>query len=245
VTKSFLSPRKLFPIFIAIIVLTLIALACGTSAPAPSAEEPVAGVPTQSSQADVPGAATSMPAIPEKRRLTLELPSKIRVGDSDVIRLTLEVDDLGNITPTAQVEGNIVQGGVIEIPNLYETHYVIAQAEFDIAGLQVSPPDRVSQVLEQGQTVNFYWSVRPEETGIYRGTIWLYLEFEDKSSREKSQKTVSTQLVEIEAVDFFGFSINFARGTGVVGSVVGGIVGFPFFQDIVKFLFGRFRKRRR
>src|SRR5258708_9493710 len=49
------------------------------------------------------------PAMPESRRLTLEYPPNIRVGDSDVIRLTLEVDTLGNVTPTAEVGRNVVK----------------------------------------------------------------------------------------------------------------------------------------
>jgi hypothetical protein len=42
--------------------------------------------------------------------------------------------------------------------------------------------------------------------------------------------------VEIEAVNFLGLSVNLARTTGVVGSVVGTVLGFPFFEDILKFL---------
>jgi hypothetical protein len=38
---------------------------------------------------------TAQPAIPERRRLTVEFPPQIRAGDSDLVRLTLEVDDLG------------------------------------------------------------------------------------------------------------------------------------------------------
>jgi hypothetical protein len=56
---------------------------------------------------------------------------------------------------------------------------------------------------------------------------------------------VSAQIVEIEAVDFFGLSVNVARTSGVVGSVVGGIVGFPFLEDIIKFLFKRKGKTRK
>jgi len=37
--------------------------------------------------------------IPERRRLTLEFPARIRAGDSDIVRLTLELDASGNITP--------------------------------------------------------------------------------------------------------------------------------------------------
>lgn len=257
--KLYLSPRGFFSFMAMIAVLTLATMAClaGSAAPAPSSAEPTAvqaqAEPTRETPSEPaivpppsqPIPATALPAIPERRRLTLEFPPKIRAGDSDVVRLTLEVDDLGNVTPTAQVEGNVVTGQVIEIPNLYETHYMTAEAKFDIAGLQVSPPDPISQVLEQGQTVTFYWSLHPADTGVYRGTIWLYLNFEDKLTGEKSQKTVSAQIVEIEAVDFFGLSVNFARGTGVIGSVIGAVVGFPFFEDIVRFIFGGRKKRRK
>ena len=184
---------------------------------------------------------TSQPAIPEQRRITLEFPPQIRAGDSDVVRLTLEVDDLGNLTPTAEVAGNVVTGEVVEIPNLYETHNVIAEARFDIAGMQVSPPGLTSQPLAQGQSVSFFWSILPDGVGIYRGTVWLYLRFVERVSGEESQKAVSAQPVEIEAVNFFGLSADLARSFGVVGSVAGTILGFPFLEDIVKFLFRRRR----
>jgi len=185
---------------------------------------------------------TAIPAIKEARRLTLEYPPQLRAGDSDLVRLTLEVDDLGNITPTAQLDGNVITGKVIEIPNLYETHHVVAEARFDIAGLEIRPSGLISEPLAEGNSVTFYWSIRPQEVGIYRGTVWLYLRFVDKQSGEESRKAVSAQIVEIKAVNFFGLSANFARATGVVGSVVGAVIGFPFFEDIVKWLFKR-RKR--
>jgi len=226
-------------------------LACGLRAPA--LEQPALAIPTQS-LSEEPAASvptpftpeetipTTLPAIPERRRLTLEFPAKIRAGDSDVVRLTLEVDDLGSITPTAQFEGNVVTGEVVEIPNLYETHNVIAEAKFDIAGLQISPPDLISQTLSQGQSVNFFWSIRPTEVGTYRGTIWFYLRFVDKVSGEESRKTISAQIVEIGAVNLLGLPANIVRTAGSIGSVVGAIICFPFFEDIVKFVFSRRRR---
>jgi hypothetical protein len=53
---------------------------------------------------------------------------------------------------------------------------------------------------------------------------------------------VSAQIVEIEAVNLLGLSANFARGTGVIGSIVGTVIGFPFLEDIVKFVFRRVRR---
>lgn len=215
----------------------------GATQPAETLPSATQGVirPTELSPPE-PTKLPPQPAMPERRRLTLEFPARIRVGDSDRVRLTLEVDDLGNITPTAEVGGNVVTGEVIEVPNLYETHHVVAEARFDIAGLEVRPPDLISAPLAQGTSAIFYWSVRPEETGVYRGTIWLYLRFVDKSNGEESRKTMSAQSVEIEAANFLGLSGGFARTMGVMGSIVGTIIGLPFFEDAVKFLFTRRNK---
>ena len=43
-------------------------------------------------------------------------------------------------------------------------------------------------------------------------------------------------------MNLMGLSGELARITGVVGSVVGTIVGFPFLEDIVKFVFKRRNK---
>ena len=249
------SPNRTW--FFAIIIGVIILLGCGapaatpaessaTEALPPESTEPVEEViqPTAPSPAEPtesplpePTELSPQPALPERRYLTLEFPPRIRAGDSDVVRLTLEVDDLGNLTPTAEIGGNVVTGEVIEIPNLYETHHVVAEARFDIAGMEVRPAELISAPMAQGNPVTFFWSVRPQEVGLYRGTIWLYVRFVDKSSGAESQKTVSAQLVEIEAVNFLGLSGQFARTTGVIGSIVGTVIGFPFLEDIIKFLF--------
>ena len=102
--------------------------------------------------------------------------------------------------------------------------------------MEVRPADLVSEPLSPGSTVTFRWSIHPAEVGTYRGTIWFYLRFVDKSTGEESRKTISAQTVEIEAVNFLGLSGSFARTTGVVGSIVGTVIGFPFLEDILKFI---------
>lgn len=185
----------------------------------------------------------AQPAINESRRLTLEFPPTIRAGDSDIVRLTLEVDELGNITPTAQFEGNVVTGEVIQIPNLYESHHVIAESRFDMAGVEMQPTDLINVTLAQGQSATFLWSIRPRDVGVYRGTIWLYMRFVDKLNGEESRITVSAQIVEIQAVNLVGLSGSAARTAGFIGSIVGTVIGFPFLEDIVKFLYSNRRRK--
>ena len=89
-----------------------------------------------------------------------------------------------------------------------------------------------------GQPVTFYWSVRPLDKGNFKGTAWLFLRFVDRLTGEESQRAISAQTVEISTADLYGFSGGLrARTTGAIGSVIGGIIGIPFFEDIVKFLF--------
>jgi hypothetical protein len=194
-------------------------------------------------QPSAPEPVAPPPAIPESRRLTLEYPPKIRTGDSDVIRLTLEVDTLGNLTPTAEVQGNLVTGQVVQIPNLYETHNVIAQARLDLAGPEVRPSEEVSEPLLPGQSATFFWSVRPDTSGTFRGTVWLFLLFKDKVSGAESRKAISAQPIQIEATNFLGLNGSVARTAGGVGSVIGAVLGFPFVDDVFKWLLGRLKRR--
>lgn len=237
-----------FSAFLAVLALSLAALACaGEDASAPQeispVSEPVISVTSQPQATQAFPAPVISPSILETRRLTLEFPSKMRAGvEGDIIRLTLEVDDLGNITPTAQIEGNVVAGETIKVPDLYETHNVTAEASLDMAGMLVQPSNAIYEPLTRGRSATFYWSIRPQEAGTYRGTVWLHLNFTDGSTGEKSRIAVSAQIVEIEAVDFFGLSVNLARTSGVIGSIVGGVVGFPFIESIIRFLFKRRKK---
>ncbi len=227
------------------IIFLLVLSACGSPA---ATETPSASLteiaPTQSVTSATPQAPSFEPAVLETRRLTLEFPPKIKADStSEIIRLTLEVDDLGNVTPTAYYETNTITGEAIQIPDLYETHNVGVEANFDIAGVDVKPSGMTYQPLQKGKPVTFYWSVRSPQVGRFRGTIWVHLVFVDKLTGEESRRAVSAQIIEIEAVDFFGFSVNFVRASGVVGSVLGMIVGFPFFDDIVKYLWSKRKKR--
>ena len=210
--------------------------ACGAPAPEdvpPSATEAITR-PTQNLP-PATQAPTAIPRIPEQRRLTLEFPPKIRAGNADTVRLTLEVDEFGNLTPTAEIDGNQIVGERVEIPNLYETHTIIAESRLVMAGLDVLPAEMISEPLLPGEKVTFYWSLHPEDAGKYRGTVWLYLRFIPKDGGAETRRTLSAQPIEIEATTFLGFKAGPARTVGAIGSFIGVILGFPFADDVLKY----------
>ena len=222
----------------------------------PVPEEPSESLPTQSViMTVVPltptlpstggGDVSPPPAIQEYRRLTLEFAPSIRLGDSTRIRMTLDVDDLGNITPTAEIKGNVVIGKSVSIPNLYDTHIVMAEAQLNMAGVEMDPADTISEPLHPGRSVTFYWTVRPPAVGKYEGTAWLHLRFIPISSLSGVQETripISAQFITLEVRSLLGLSGGTARGLGAAGSVVGAVIGFPFFDDVVRWLWRRFKR---
>lgn len=254
------SPRALSLLLAGLVILVVVA-ACGLGFERPSAIETTLVAPEAPAQPSpsldilftptppiiplelLPTAASvPQPAIPETRRLTLEFPPVMRAGDSTRIRLQLEVDKEGNLTPTAIVEGNVVVGETVSIPNLYDTHRVMAEARLDLAGMEVKPSAPISESLQPGLPVTFYWSVHPETAGVYQGTAWLHLRFIPLASGEESRIPLSVQFLDIEVRSLWGLSGGAARGLGAIGSTIGAVLGFPFVDDLLKWLW---RKRRR
>ncbi|HEX9028643.1 MAG TPA: hypothetical protein VF823_05665 [Anaerolineales bacterium] len=168
---------------------------------------------------------TAAPEILENRRLTLEWPATIRAGDGDVVRLTLEVDANGNLVPTAEIAGHETQSKTVQIPNLFDTHHVLAEARLDLAGVEVDPPGLLSQSLLPGQRVDFSWSVKPDGVGTFRGNVWFYLRFIPKDGGPETQRTISAQPIEIRSVDLLGLSGTPARLLGLVGTLLGSALG--------------------
>lgn len=200
--------------------------ACGVP-PSVTGQQPEPAVtqsPSGTTTENPPPVPTLLPAINEARRLVLEWPATIRTGDADIVRLTLDIDASGNLTPTAEIAGHKTRGQVVEIPNLYETHRVLAEARLDLAGMQVSPGDLVSQPLLPGQPVTFYWSVSPQQENTYRGVVWFYLRFIPIRGGAESQRTISAQTIEIRAVNLLGLSGAPARLLGGVGVLIGSLL---------------------
>ncbi len=196
---------------------------------------------------EAPGVQPEMPqpagAIPEQRLLTLEWPPQVREGDSERIYLTLEVDEAGRITPVARSEGHETRGELVDIPNLYETHSVFADARLDLAGVEISPGPEQTEALRPGQPLIFGWNIRPEDVGTYRGTVWLHLRFVPRDpGGQEDRILITAQEIEINAVNLFGLGGTPARLLGGVGALLGSILGL---DNVLSWAVGAIKKRKR
>jgi hypothetical protein len=205
------------------------------------------GVITSSPSATQEGLATPIPAqafLQEQRLMSIEWPNSIRVGDSDIIRLTLEVDRQGRITPSVEVSGHQLLGKEISIPNLYDIDNIIAEARLDMAGLNISPDGAVRQTMLPGQTLIFYWSISPSQAGSYRGTLWVYLDLVPKAGGGMDQRTLIAHRIDIQSNTVFGLPATTARWFGAGGAMLSSILGFPFLEKILERLWKNLHKEK-
>ncbi len=240
--------RKVLLISLILMVLAgcsaAVAPGTGEGSDAPAASEPTEspGEMPEATLAPTP-APTALPILTESRRLNLEWPPKLREGDSGVVKMTLEVDDQGNITPTAEIEGNEVRGETVVIQNLYDTHNVLAEARLDMAGVEVSPEGEVSEPLRPGQAATFFWNIRTPQVGRFKGTVWLHLRFVPlKGDEPESRTLVSAQVIDVDTVNFLGLGGTPARLLGGMGTLVGSILGL---DNVIPWIWGRLRKKSR
>jgi hypothetical protein len=236
------SPR----VFLAVLLLALAALACNFSAAPPPQSaapqptgEPVEVAPQSAGEEPAP---PPPPAILEARRLDLEWPAAIRAGDSDVVRLSLEMDEGGDLQATAEFPGHDLRSEIVGIPDLYDTHTVFAEARLELAGVEVAPGDVVRQPLQRGKQVTFYWSVHPPEVGTYRGAVWFTLRFIPLDGGPEIEHPVTVQPLEIRSVNLLGLSGTPARLLGGVGALLGSLLGL---DNVIPWVWKGFRRRKR
>jgi len=246
--------RKLFLLIITAI-LWVAALACimageqaqsggATEATPPGGGLQPAGPPVQSLPTGVlqPGeppvlpqpTAPSQPAVPEQRLLIVEHPLRIRTGDGDILRLSLEIDEEGRLTPTAQTSGNRILSEPVEIPNVYDTHQVYVEARLDLAGMQTSPEGVLREQLQPGRPATFLWSLRPTEVGDYQGTLWAHLVFAPRDGGLEERSVLSAQTIEIQAVNLLGLGGPAARLLGGAGALLGSFLGLDTLLPLFK-----------
>jgi hypothetical protein len=198
--------------------LFLVLWMTGCSAPVEQVATPASTFPVLEMLA--PGE-TPAPALLEKRLIELEWPHRIREKDSDLIVLSILMDDQGELT---------VSGGTpIDIPNIYETHNIVAVARLDMAGLEAYR-DELREPLRPGRAVAFRWSVRANDAGRYRGVVWLHLELIPRAGGPVERILLMARTIEIEAVTVFGMSGSAARVLGIAGVLLSTVLGFPFIQ---------------
>jgi hypothetical protein len=183
---------------------------------------------------------TTIKLIPESRALTLEWPAVLRTGERGGIRLGLELTQGGEATATPDTTSGQAPGESLPVEDVFDSHYVIAEARLEIADMAYAPVGQISEGLFPGRPVYFVWQVRPDEPGDYQGTVWLHLSYVPIDGGPESRAVLSAQRIDIQAVQLLWFGGTAARVVGSVGVIVALVAGL---DDLLPWIMERRRKR--
>ncbi len=167
---------------------------------------------------------TVLPPTPvvEQRMVELEWPPRLRLGDSDFVRLTLlplpdgytvttEFPDHTTVTQTVQVQ--------------HESGFELAAAaRLDGVAFEISPTEEQEYSLVAGQPVTWRWSLQPGRAGQQRLSVTLLLRWVPLpgSGRPPRETVAFSRSLDVQVVSFFGLTRGQAMTGGLLGLFLGG-----------------------
>ncbi len=191
-----------------------------TEFPAATETVPPAATPTS------PGPTPTEAPYYEEREIELEWPAELRLGDSDIIRLSLIPSSEGY---KVQVEfpDHTAEVEPAEVPYI-PGYSVLAIARLDAAGFDFEPKGQQVQALIQDVPISWHWTIYPESAGRHRMSVLLNLRWIPQDTSQAIKEVAFWQKgIEVQVNAPFGLSVPQARAVGIAGVLVGGLLALP------------------
>ena len=146
----------------------------------------------------------------------------MRLGDSDVVRLSLIPSKDGYVVTTEFPEHQTVTNTVrVERPGGYE---LSAVARLDGVGFVISPQEEQARGLPIGEVVTWRWTLSPRAPGQQRLNLGLLLRWTPSpgASGPFRESEVFSKSLDVRVASFFGLTQAQALTTGLIGLIFGG-----------------------
>jgi len=208
-------------------ILAILALA--SCAPAAT----VMPAPTQASLPSVAATATAQPTRPaltptpavEGRLVEMEWPGRLRLGDSDVVRLALVPGQNGYDVQAEFPDHTLATQTVpVERPNGYQLY---AAGILDGVSFDISPAGEQEHLLPLGQTVTWRWTVQarsPGEQGL-SVALWLRWRPDPGIDAQPREALAFSRAMRVQVSSVLGMTRAQASTTGAFSLLFGGGLG--------------------
>ena len=177
---------------------------------------------------DLSGEATGEPASPsvttpetEARILELEWPPRMRLGDSDIIRISL-IPSLDGYTVRTDFPDHTTLTETLQIP-AKPGYELLAVARLEGVGFEIAPTgEQITQIL-LGKEVTFQWSLQPIQAGQQRLIVSMVLRWVPQAGLNAPSRETAlyNRALNIDVVSFFGMNRSQAMTGGLLGMLLG------------------------
>ncbi len=184
---------------------------------------PTSAQPTPTGPVLQPQGAQPTPPV-EMRTIELEWPPRLRLGDSDTVRLALIPSQAGyTITTEFPEHTTVTQTVTVKRPPGYE---LMAAATLVGVGFELSPTGEQERQLPSGETVTWRWSITPRTAGQQRISVSVLLRWQPLpgTAGVLRESGIYSRSLTVNVVSFFGLTRGQAMTGGLFGLVFGGSV---------------------
>ncbi|MBA3533623.1 MAG: hypothetical protein H0T73_17035 [Ardenticatenales bacterium] len=191
-------------------------------------EPPATPLPTQ-----LPYAPTATP-VAEVRIVELEWPPEMRLGDSDLLRLSL-LPQGEDYVITTEFEGHETLTNTVQVTPRegYDLH---ALARLDAVTFTHSPEGDQLRTLMLGEPVSWRWTLTPQQAGQHRLSIYLALQWLPTagSALPAREAEIFSRGLTVQVLSFMGLTKTQAMWAGIMALLFGSTLSLPFVAFVLR-----------
>jgi hypothetical protein len=186
--------------------------------------------PTQPAETQV--AQPTATLLVEERVVELEWPPTMRLGESDLIRISLISTRDGYAVTTEFPEHQVlIQTVPVPRPGGYD---LAAVARLDGVGFDIAPGGDLAQGVPLDEPVTWRWTITPRSPGQQRLSLSLRLRWTPKPGNLDPLRETGlySKGIDVRVLSFFGMSASQATAVGFTGLLVGSGLSLPLAVSI-------------
>ncbi len=183
--------------------------------------------PTETQPVLTPLPSTTPAATAEGRVVELEWPPAMRLGDSDIVRVSI-IPALDAVEVVTEFEDHSTITESVAIPQL--TGFDLAAvARLDAAGFETDPAGEQMQTLVAGQPATWRWTLRPIAAGQQRIAVSVRLRWLPQANNPAPlrEAPLYSRGLTVQVQSFLGLTTRELAVVGLVGLAFGCTLSLP------------------
>ncbi|MEP7359411.1 MAG: hypothetical protein ABI847_19325 [Anaerolineales bacterium] len=194
---------------------------------APQATQAATQLPLPTTTSPASTAAPSATPAVEERIVEVEWPPQMRLGDSDLVRLSL-LPSVDGFVITTEFENHQTVTHTVDVQPL-AGYDLAGVARLDAVGFSQSPTGDQAQPLVFGQPATWRWTLKPLSAGQQRLALTLRLRWVPKpgTANPARETVLYDHGFTVQVISFLGLTTREVTMLGVAGLVFGGTLSLP------------------
>jgi hypothetical protein len=158
------------------------------------------------------------------KRVIVEWPGSMRIGETEEITLSYEPLDGTDPAVVDQTDED----------KFYDQYSLMAEGRFEVAGMKVTPREAIRESMPAGQAVKLRWQISTDQAGDYKSTVWLSLRLLPLDGNQVIQVPIFIREINIQATSLLGMSEAKVYLLGGVGLLLAGFIASKDILNLVR-----------